>query len=130
MTGMTKPCAGNVPLDGGWRIYSSGAGIGTRLILCCFLGLRQEKSALVIDPAIPPSLSGLRVELEMAGHSFEVTYRVESVGCGPTVVNLNGAHLHFTRGENPYRTGAAEVPMAMVLNRLTAGMNRLSIQLG
>ena len=45
---------GMVPLDGGWRIYSSGAGIGIRLILCCFLGLRQEKSALVLDPAIPP----------------------------------------------------------------------------
>ena len=34
---------GMVPLDGGWRIYSSGAGISIRLILCCFLGLRQEK---------------------------------------------------------------------------------------
>jgi hypothetical protein len=74
---------GMVPLDGGWRIYSSGAGIGTRLILCCFLGLRQEKSALVLDPAIPPSLDGLRVELEMSGHSFEVIYRIESTGCGP-----------------------------------------------
>jgi len=121
---------GMVPLDGGWRIYSSGAGIGIRLILCCFLGLRQEKSALVLDPAIPPSLDGLRVELEMAGRSFEVTYHVGSAGCGPIKVKLNGAELCFTRGENPYRTGAAEVPMAMVLNRLTDGMNRLSIELG
>ena len=121
---------GMVPLDGGWRIYSSGPGISIRLILCCFLGLRQERSALVLDPAIPPSLDGLRVELEMAGHSFEVTYRVEGTGCGPLSVRLNGADLHFTRGENPYRIGAAEVPMAMVLNRLTDGMNRLSIELG
>jgi hypothetical protein len=65
-----------------------------------------------------------------AGHSFEVTYRVEGTGCGPLSVRLNGADLHFTRGENPYRIGAAEVPMAMVLNRLTDGMNRLSIELG
>ena len=122
---------GMVPLDGGWRIYSSGAGISIRLILCCFLGLRQERSALVLDPAIPPSLDGLRVELEMAGHSFEVTYHVGSAGCGPIKREAEWCRaLHFTRGENPYRTGAAEVPMAMVLNRLTDGMNRLSIELG
>jgi 1,2-beta-oligoglucan phosphorylase len=121
---------GMVPLDGGWRIYSSGPGISIRLLLCCFLGLRQEKSALVLDPAIPPSLDGLRIELEMAGRSFEVIYHVGSAGCGPIKVKLNGAELCFTRGENPYRTGAAEVPMAMVLNGLTDGTNRLSIELG
>jgi len=27
-------------------------GVAVHLILCCFLGLRQEKSALVLDPAI------------------------------------------------------------------------------
>jgi cellobiose phosphorylase len=122
--------AGMIPLDGGWRIYSSGAGIGVRLILCSFLGLRIEKSALVIDPAIPPSLDGLRVGLEMAGHSFEVTYRIGSAGCGAVAVNLNGVDLRFTRRENPYRLGAAEVPMEMVLERLTDGVNRLSIELG
>jgi hypothetical protein len=74
----------SVRVTGGDEVtfYSSGAGIGIRLILCCFLGLRQEKSALVLDPATPPSLDGLRVELEMARHFFEVTYRVESVGSG------------------------------------------------
>ena len=99
------------------------------LILRCFLGLRQEKRALVLDPAIPPSLDGLRVELEMLDRPFEVTYRIGSAGCGAVRVNLNGVDLRFTRGENPYRTGAAEVPMAMVLERLRAGVNRLSIEL-
>ncbi|MGE5152378.1 MAG: GH36-type glycosyl hydrolase domain-containing protein, partial [Bdellovibrio bacteriovorus] len=41
---------GEVPLDGGWRVYSSGAGIGLALILRCLLGLRQERDRLVIDP--------------------------------------------------------------------------------
>ena len=68
--------------------------------------------------------------MELAGHSFEVTYHVRSAGCGPIAVNLNGVDLCFTRGENPYRTGAAEVPMAMVRERLTNGANRLSIELG
>jgi len=64
---------GCVPTEGGWRIYSSGPGVAVHLILCCFLGLRQEKSALVLDPAIPPRLNGLRVEVELFGFPFEVT---------------------------------------------------------
>jgi 1,2-beta-oligoglucan phosphorylase len=121
---------GEIPLDGGWRIYSSGAGIGMSLILRCFLGLRREHAVLVVDPVIPASLDGLRAELEMAGHAFEVTYRIAGAGCGTTAVQLNGVNLPFSRGETFYRIGAAEVPMEAVLERLTDGVNRLRIQVG
>jgi hypothetical protein len=70
-------------------------------------------------PGNPPDFDGLRVELELAAHSFEVAYRMGSLGCGPIILNLNGSDPNFTRGENPYRTGAAEIPMAMVVIRLT-----------
>ena len=120
---------GIVPTEGGWRVYSSGPGVAIRLILCCFLGLRQEKSALVLDPAIPPSLDGLRVEVEMFGIPFEVTYRVERVGCGPVTVKLNGRDLPFARLENPYRLGAAEIPIGAVLDKIAEGVNRLSIRI-
>ena len=66
----------------------------------------------------------------MAGRAFEVIYRIASVSCGPTAVNLNGTDLPFSRGANPYRIGAAEVPMQAVLARLIDGVNRLRIQLG
>jgi 1,2-beta-oligoglucan phosphorylase len=121
---------GDIPLDGGWRIYSSGAGIGMSLILRCFLGMRREQTLLVVDPVIPVGLDGLQAELEMAGRAFEVTYRIAGAGCGPTAVNLNGADLPFSRGANPYRIGAAEVPMAAVRARLIDGVNRLRIQVG
>ena len=49
---------GEVPLEGGWRVYSSGAGIGVRLIMQCFLGLRLERGRLVIDPVIPARWMG------------------------------------------------------------------------
>jgi len=120
---------GTVPLDGGWRVYSSGAGIGVSLILRCFLGVRQEKSALVLDPAIPPSLDGLQVEMELLGCRFELSYRIERTGCGPIAIDLNGADLPFTRLENPYRLGAAETSMETILERLSGGVNRLLIRL-
>jgi 1,2-beta-oligoglucan phosphorylase len=100
------------------------------LILRCFLGLRWEQAVLVVDPVIPARLDGLQAELAMAGHAFEVTYRIAGAGCGTTTVHLNGVNLPFSRGETFYRIGAAAVPMQAVLERLIDGVNRLRIQVG
>jgi cellobiose phosphorylase len=121
---------GEVPLEGGWRVYSSGAGIATGLILRCFFGLRQEKVWLVVDPVIPRALDNLRVRLRLGESMIEVTYTIKGAGCGPSRVVLNGADLPFTRGANPYRTGDARVPMAAFKEQLTAGTNRLTIDMG
>ncbi|PWB83472.1 MAG: hypothetical protein C3F11_06435 [Methylocystaceae bacterium] len=121
---------GTIATEGGWRVYSSGPGVAVRLIICCFLGLTQEKSALALDPAIPPSLDGLRVELDLFGHPFEVTYEVGRAGCGPIGASLNGVDLPFLRRENPYRLGAAEIPIESLLGRIIDGVNRLSVKLG
>ena len=121
---------GEIPLDGGWRVYSSGAGIGLGLILRCLLGLRLERGRLVIDPVIPPDLDGLQAELELDGHAVEVTYRIRGAGCGPVAVRLNGVPLAFGRADSPYRTGAAEVPLDEFRAGLTPGPNRLQIELG
>jgi len=120
---------GEVPLDGGWRVYSSGAGIWTRLMIQNFLGLRREKSVLVLDPVIPRSLDRLRAEMQWDGHLMEITYRIEAAGCGLQGVKLNGANLPYTHGINPYRRGAAEIPMSAVRERLTAGTNRLTVHM-
>jgi len=129
-TEYSRVLRGDIPLEGGWRIYSSGAGIGMSLILRCFFGVRQEHTQLVLDPVIPVSLDGLQAELEIAGRACEVIYRIAGAGCGPTAVNLNGADLPFSRGANPYRVGAAEVPMEAIRARLLDGVNRLRIQVG
>jgi cellobiose phosphorylase len=121
---------GEVAFDGGWRVYSSGAGISTRLMIQCFLGMRLQKSVLTLDPVIPRSLDGLKVEMMLEGRMVEITYRVQERGYGPVTVNLNGADLLFTRGPNPYRTGAAEIPMKSVHQSLKAGANRLIVNLG
>ncbi len=121
---------GEVPLDGGWRGYSSGAGIWTRLMIQTFLGLRREQSVLVVDPVIPRSLDRLREEMQWDGSLMEITYRIEGAGCGPKGVKLNGADLPYTRGVNPYRPGGVEIPMSAVRQRLAAGTNRLTVHIG
>lgn len=102
---------GEVQLEGGWRVYSSGAGISVRLIMQCFLGLRIEASSLVIDPVIPSDRDGMNVELVLAGQAIKVTYRVTNDGCGPRSIELNGATLNFQRESNPYRCGGVRISL-------------------
>jgi cellobiose phosphorylase len=121
---------GEVALEGGWRVYSSGAGIGVRLIMQCFLGIRQEQSALILDPVIPAALDGLQVTLQLAGHLISITYQITGKGHGPTEINLNGHPLEFIREANLYRTGAARIQMDQVVSQMTNDTNHLSIRLG
>ena len=116
----------NITLEGGWRIYSSGAGICTRLIMHCFLGLRQEKDALVIDPVIPPGLSGLTVSLIFRNRPLRIQYQVATQGNGPLDASLNGTALQFTRESNPYRNGAIRILHRSINQKLT-GENDLMI---
>jgi cellobiose phosphorylase len=121
---------GEVAFEGGWRVYSSGAGIALRLVREDLLGLRLRRSALEIDPVLPRSLDGLRAELEVAGRTLAVVYRVGPFGHGPRTLRLNGAALAFTRTENPYREGGAIASMAGLRAGLRDGINTLEIELG
>ncbi|MEO7099535.1 MAG: hypothetical protein ABI162_09260 [Luteolibacter sp.] len=120
---------GEVALEGGWRVYSSGAGIGVRLIMQCFLGLRVETDSIVIDPVIPAELDGLAASLSLAGHSVTVTYLIKSTGCGPVSIDLNGAKLDFIREANPYRPGAARISMESFTQGLTGEGDVLTIRI-
>jgi cellobiose phosphorylase len=122
--------AGTVALDGGWRVYSSGAGIALALTLRRFLGLSWESSALCVDPVMPAALEGMRVMTSLRGRPLEVTYRVGPSGCGVNDVVLNGGKLPFTREANPHRRGSARVLAGAVLDRLAPGRNTLAIDLG
>ena len=122
--------SGEIALEGGWRVYSSGAGIGVRLIMQCFLGLRLEKSALIVDPVMPPELDGLTACVNLAGHPLEVLYRTGKTGCGPVSVHLNGTPIEFSREANPYRSGAVRVDMDNLVRQLTGVGDRMTVVLG
>jgi cellobiose phosphorylase len=122
--------AGRVPVEGGWRVYSSGAGIAVRVIHECFLGLRRGRSVLGIDPVIPHALDGLRADVVLDGRAVRVRYRIASAGYGPTAVVLNGRALSMTRTMNPYRAAGVIVPMTAVRAALAADRNELVIDVG
>jgi len=121
--------AGEVALEGGWRVYSSGAGISVRLITQCFLGIRQESARIVIDPIIPTALSGLTATVTLAGHPIQICYQIDTHGRGPVSIELNGEKLEFVREPNPYRTGAACLSLETITQRLTGKNDRLTIDL-
>ena len=78
-----KVHTGEVAFEGGWRVYSSGAGIAVRLIHECLLGIRKTASVLVVDPVIPKALDGLCADIELAGKPVQVVYRVAAWAPGP-----------------------------------------------
>jgi cellobiose phosphorylase len=118
---------GTVPLDGGWRVYSSGAGISLALTVRRFLGLSVEAGAVSLDPVIPTALDGLRFKTQLRGRAVEIEYRIGRRGCGVRSIQLNDQALSFTRETNPHRPGAARVPLADFEARLVSDRNRLSI---
>ncbi len=121
--------AGRVAFEGGWRVYSSGAGIALRLVHQCFLGLRRGRSALVVDPVIPKALDGLCAEVTLAGAPLRVRYEIAARGRGPTAITLNGHALPMTRLTNPYRTPGVAISVEALRAQLARNGNELVIAL-
>ena len=58
---------GLVPVDGGWRIYSSGPGLFANLLFRHALGIRRHFGKRIVAPVLPPSLGELRLALTVDG---------------------------------------------------------------
>ncbi|MFO1225980.1 GH36-type glycosyl hydrolase domain-containing protein [Roseateles sp.] len=108
--GYAAALAGEVPLDGGWRVYSSGPGIALGLVLRHLLGVQLEHDAVLLDPVLPASLDGLEVSVRLGGIDFELRYRVGALGHGVRqVLADDGLPVPATRRAHAYRTGALAV---------------------
>ena len=95
---------GDVQVDGGWRLYSSGPGIYVGLVAQHLLGLRPCFDQLVVDPQLPASLldGGLNATLTLEGCPAQVRFHR---GDTPQLV-VNGTAIAATgTQDNPYRPG-------------------------
>jgi cellobiose phosphorylase len=62
--------AGTVGVEGGWRIYSSGPGLFTGILICDVLGLRRRWGKRAVHPLLPAALNNVRAELDTGGKDF------------------------------------------------------------
>lgn len=51
-----------IAVDGGWRIYSSGSGLYTNMLIQHALGIRRLFGARIVKPCLPASQQNLRLE--------------------------------------------------------------------
>jgi len=117
---------GAVDVEGGWRVYSSGAGIAVRLVHERLLGLRMRHSSLCIDPVLPPALDGLVARVDLHGRALALRYRIGARMHGPRAIACNGRPLQFDREPHPYRIGGAVIPIDV----LGDGENEIEIEVG
>ena len=121
--------AAKVPLEGGWRVYSSGPGIFLRLVVECLLGVRRRGDILEIDPVLAPALDRLQATVPFDGIALDLTFRVGARGVGPLSVALNGSALQSNPLSNPYRPAGVAIDMELVRAALsTSGRNHLEIR--
>ncbi|NMM22353.1 MAG: cellobiose phosphorylase, partial [Phycicoccus sp.] len=121
--------AGTAPLEGGWRVYSSGPGIFLRLVVECLLGVRRRGEVLEIDPVLAPALDGLQATVPVDGIPLDLTFRVGDRGVGPDSVVLNGVALQSSPLSNPYRAAGVAIDMVQVRSAMNASeRNLLEIQ--
>ena len=121
--------AGDLPLKGGWRVYSSGPGIYIAHVVSRLLGLRVAFDEVILDPVLARSLDGLRATLRFHGRPVTFVYRVEGPGFGPHAITVNGKAAQFDREPNPYRRGGAVMPLERFLALLDADENMVEVAL-
>lgn len=115
--------AGNVPLEGGWRIYSSGPGLVLRLVTEVLLGFRQRAGEVEVDPVLPPAgphggsegAAELTARLPIAGTDLTVRFVVGPEGHGVRRVVVGGRELETRPLTNPYRRAGVAVRLPDLL---------------
>ncbi len=122
--------AGTIPLEGGWRVYSSGPGIAVGLVVRRLLGLDLEAGSLHLDPVMPARLDGLKVATGLLGRLLQVTYRVGAGGCGLNRVTFNGVALPVTPDTHAHRRGGGRVELSSLDAGWREGVNELCVEVG
>lgn len=98
-----KLLSGKIPLEGGWRVYSSGPGIYIKLVYECLLGIKVFSESIELDPILPKDLSGLEWNFKLMDKNFRITYIVESENATIDSIELNRQSIPFVRMKNRYR---------------------------
>lgn len=119
---------GSITVKGGWRLYSSGPGLYSGLVIRQLFGLRETKDAWIFDPVLPTELDGIVLNWELCGKSVEIEYQVSQNSSGPQSIECAGRSLSAGRESNPYREGGLMIQKA-ALEAALASDSRLIVRL-
>ena len=121
--------AGEIPVDGGWRIYSSGPGIYTNLVIRHLFGLRRHFEWMEFDPVLPRELDGISCELMQFGRRVRYQFAVKHQGFSPRRMAVNGVDIApMQRVDPPYRSGGVRVKAAEFREMLSLPENLVAIE--
>ncbi|WP_200761692.1 GH36-type glycosyl hydrolase domain-containing protein [Poriferisphaera corsica] len=116
---------GQVQVNGGWRIYSSGPGITYGLVVGRMLGFRRYLGNIVIDSIIPKELDGLEWTVDYEGKPVKFVFYVALNGNSVEAVRINGREVEaYQREENRYREGGIMIPKDH-FDAMLCGQNRV-----
>lgn len=101
--------SGEVALEGGWRVYSSGPGLFLRLVVENLLGVRCRNGQVEFDPVLTIGLDGLSATIRLFDQPVRLRFRVSGPGRETTRVSLAGVPLESRPVFNPYREGGVSV---------------------
>jgi len=121
---------GEVTVNGGWRIYSSGPGIYTSLVVRRLFGLRRHFDCMEFDPVLPRELDGIECELKYHGRPVRYQFGVSGDSGSIKHIYLNGLELApLARANNPYRPGGIQIKKAEFEKALMQSENLVRIEL-
>ena len=118
---------GDVALEGGWRVYSSGPGLFLRLLTETMLGVRLRGDRVELDPVLDPRLDGLTARMPLGDRRLAVTFRVGERGHGVARVAVDGRDLPSTPLANRYRRPGVSVALADLADPLTSPDGTLTL---
>jgi CRISPR-associated protein Csx3 len=120
---------GEVSVEGGWRIYSSGPGIFTSLIIRNLLGLRRYFDWIEFDPVLPRELDGATCEIDQFGHRICYRFSMAPEKGARKRLTVNGVLVSsLEHVSNSYRSGAVRVRREDFLGLLNRDKNVVHIE--
>lgn len=105
---------GDIPVKGGWRLYSSGPGIYMHQVISHILGIRFLKDALILDPVLPDNLPAFTLRFDCFGTEMNFHY----IKSKDSIIQAlcREKPLPFIPLENKYRKAGIQIEKSDILS--------------
>lgn len=107
---------GEVPVKGGWRLYSSGPGIYLKQLIYAFLGIKSLDNEIYLDPVLPKTLNGLKLHFHYKNYELHITYEINHEA-GVEYAVVNGKKIAGNTKLRKYRKSGVIIPDSFLKDR-------------